>query len=127
MSNAQQSTQQAAAPAFKLVHSKALEIAYEDSGPDAGTPVILAHGFPYDPRAFDEVVPRLVAAGCRTIVPYLRGFGPTRFLSADTPRSGQQAAMGRDLIDLMDALKTISNLAEKVRESERDSTKEGKL
>jgi pimeloyl-ACP methyl ester carboxylesterase len=49
MSNAQQSTQQAAAPAFKLVHSKTLEIAYEDSGPDAGTPVVLAHGFPYDP------------------------------------------------------------------------------
>src|SRR5262249_32053231 len=67
-------------------------------------PVILAHGFPYDPRAFDEVVPRLVAAGCRAIVPYLRGYGPTRFLSADTLRSGQQAAMGRDLTDLMDAL-----------------------
>jgi len=104
MSHAQQPAQQAAAPPFKLVHSKTLEIAYEDSGPAAGTPVILAHGFPYDPRAFDEVVPRLIAAGCRTIVPYLRGFGPTRFLSADTPRSGQQAAMGRDLIDLMDAL-----------------------
>ena len=104
MSHAQQPTQQAAAPPFKLAHSKTLEIAYEDSGPQAGTPVILAHGFPYDPRAFDEVVPRLVAAGCRTIVPYLRGYGPTRFLSADTPRSGQQAAIGRDLLDLMDAL-----------------------
>jgi pimeloyl-ACP methyl ester carboxylesterase len=104
MARAQQPAQQAAAPPFKLVRSKTLEIAYEDSGPAAGTPVILAHGFPYDPRAFDEVVPRLVAAGCRTIVPYLRGFGPTRFLSADTPRSGQQAAMGRDLLDLMDAL-----------------------
>src|SRR5215813_1284250 len=80
MSHAQQPIQQVAAPAFKLVHSRTLEIAYEDSGPEAGTPVILAHGFPYDPRAFDEVVPRLVPAGCRTIVPYLRGFGPTRFL-----------------------------------------------
>ena len=88
MARAQQPAQQAAAPPFKLVRSRTLEIAYEDSGPAAGTPVILAHGFPYDPRAFDEVVPRLVAAGCRTIVPYLRGFGPTRFLSADTPRSG---------------------------------------
>src|SRR4029077_1014746 len=107
MSHAQQSTPQAV-PAFKLVRSKTQEIAYEDSGPEAGTPVILAHGFPYDPRAFDEVVPRLVAAGCRTIGPYLRCFGPTRFLSADTPRSGQQAAMGRDLIDLMDALKLPS-------------------
>src|SRR5438132_4237240 len=105
MSHAQQPNQQAAAPPFKLARSKTLEIAYEDSGPEAGTPVVLAHGFPYDPRAFDEVVPRLVAAGCRTIVPYLRGFGPTRFLSADTARSGQQAAIGRDLTDLMDALK----------------------
>src|SRR5262245_35179319 len=104
MSHAQQPNQQAAAPPFKLVRSKTLEIAYEDSGPEAGTPVILAHGFPYDPRAFDEVVPRLVAAGFRTIVPYLRGYGPTRFLSADTPRSGQQGALGQDLLDLLDAL-----------------------
>jgi len=67
--------------------------------------VLLMHGFPYDPRAFDEVVPPLVAAGCRAIVPYLRGYGPTRFLSASTPRSGQQAALGNDLLELMDALK----------------------
>src|SRR5438874_9118856 len=104
MSHAQQPDQRVAAPPFKLVRSKTVEIAYEDSGPEAGTPVILAHGFPYDPRAFDEVVPRLVAAGCRTIVPYLRGFGPTRFLSPQTLRSGQQAALGRDLLELMDAL-----------------------
>ena len=89
---------------LKRVRTKTLEIAYEESGPEAGTPVLLMHGFPYDPRAYDEVVPILVAAGCRTIVPYLRGYGPTRFLSADTPRSGQQAAVGRDLLDLMDAL-----------------------
>src|SRR5260370_39414431 len=62
------------------------------------------HGFPYDPRAFDAVVPPLVAAGYRAIVPYLRGYGQTRFLQADTPRSGQQAALGRDLVELMDAL-----------------------
>ena len=105
MTHAQQASQQTAgAPPFKLVRTKTLEIAYEDSGPAAGSPVLLMHGFPYDPRAFDDVVPRLVAAGCRTIVPYLRGYGPTRFLSADTQRSGQQAAMGKDLLDLMDAL-----------------------
>ena len=66
-----------------------------------GTPVFLMHGFPYDPRAFDGVVPLL--AGCRVLVPYLRGYGPTRFLSPDTMRSGQQAALGNDL-ELMDAL-----------------------
>jgi pimeloyl-ACP methyl ester carboxylesterase len=106
--------QQAAPPApggnmpssatLKRVRTKTLEIAYEDSGPQAGTPVLLMHGFPYDPRAYDGVVPLLVAAGCRAIVPYLRGYGPTRFLSADTPRSGQQGAIGHDLLELMDAL-----------------------
>src|SRR5580704_14715933 len=95
---------QAATRPIKRVRTKTLEIAYEESGPEAGTPVLLMHGFPYDPRAYDEVVPILVAAGCRAIVPYLRGYGPTRFLSADTPRSGQQGAVGRDLLDLMDAL-----------------------
>src|SRR5437867_235978 len=105
MTHAQQPAQTTAgAPSFKLIRTKTLEIAYEDSGPEAGSPVLLMHGFPYDPRAFDDVVPRLVGAGCRTIVPYLRGYGPTRILSADTPRSGQQAAMGKDLLDLMDAL-----------------------
>ena len=73
------------------------------AAPD-GTPVVLLHGWPYDPRCYDEVVPPLVAAGCRVIVPYLRGFGATRFLSADTPRSGQQAALGNDLRELLDAL-----------------------
>jgi pimeloyl-ACP methyl ester carboxylesterase len=66
--------------------------------------VFLLHGWPYDPRCYDEVVPPLVVAGCRVVVPYLRGFGPTRFLSAHTPRSGQQAALGNDLRELMDAL-----------------------
>ncbi len=69
-----------------------------------GEPVVLLHGFPYDVRAYDAVVPGLVAAGCRTIVPYLRGFGPTRFRSASTPRSGQQGALGADLRALLDAL-----------------------
>jgi pimeloyl-ACP methyl ester carboxylesterase len=81
-----------------------LAIAVETSGPVDGVPVVLAHGFPYDPRAFDEVVPPLVAAGCRVVVPYLRGYGPTRFRAKATPRSGQQAALGRDLLDLLDAL-----------------------
>jgi pimeloyl-ACP methyl ester carboxylesterase len=104
--HAQQTRQpEAAAMAMlKKVGTKVLEIAYEESGPENGAPVLLMHGFPYDPRAYDEVVPRLVASGCRTIVPYLRGYGRTRFLSDQTMRSGQQAAMGRDLVDLMDAL-----------------------
>jgi pimeloyl-ACP methyl ester carboxylesterase len=96
-------TMPAPAP-IKRIRTKTLEIAYEESGPETGTPVLLMHGFPYDPRAFDGVVPPLVDAGCRTIVPYLRGFGPTRFLSPDTMRSGQQGAIGQDLLDLMDAL-----------------------
>src|SRR5215468_2336098 len=97
-------SQQAGAAMLKRARTSILEIAYEDSGPEVGVPVLLMHGFPYDPRAFDEVVPPLVAAGLRVIVPYLRGYGQTRFLEADTPRSGQQAAIGRDLVELMDAL-----------------------
>jgi pimeloyl-ACP methyl ester carboxylesterase len=81
-----------------------LDISYEDSGPRSGVPVLLMHGWPYGPRVYDAVAPRLVDAGCRTIVPYLRGFGPTRFLSSETLRSGQQAALGDDLRQLMDAL-----------------------
>src|SRR5262249_60008834 len=60
--------------------------------------------FPYDPRTYDEVAPSLVEAGCRVIVPYLRGYGATRFLASDTLRSGQQAALGNDLKELIDAL-----------------------
>jgi pimeloyl-ACP methyl ester carboxylesterase len=89
---------------LKHAQTATLDIAYEDSGPPAGFPVLLMHGWPYDPRCYDEVVPPLVAAGYRTIVPYLRGCGPTRFLAAATPRFGQQAALGRDLVELMDAL-----------------------
>jgi pimeloyl-ACP methyl ester carboxylesterase len=81
-----------------------LDIVYEDSGPPDGVPVFLMHGWPYGPRVYDAVAPRLVAAGCRAIVPYLRGFGPTRFLADGTPRSGQQAALGDDLRQLMNAL-----------------------
>lgn len=66
--------------------------------------MVLLHGFPYDIRAYDEVGSLLAAAGCRVITPYLRGFGPTRFLSANTPRSGGQAVLGHDLLALMDGL-----------------------
>jgi pimeloyl-ACP methyl ester carboxylesterase len=81
-----------------------LSVAYEDDGPPGGAPVVLLHGFPYDVHAYDEVTPLLVSAGCRVITPYLRGYGPTRFLSQDTPRSGQQAVLAHDLLALMDAL-----------------------
>jgi pimeloyl-ACP methyl ester carboxylesterase len=90
--------------AIKHIRTPALDVAYEESGNPGGAPVLLLHGWPYDPRCYDEVVPPLVAAGCRVIVPYLRGFGATRFLSAETPRSGQQAALGNDLRELLDAL-----------------------
>jgi pimeloyl-ACP methyl ester carboxylesterase len=88
----------------KRARTDVLEIAYEEHGPEDGAPVILLHGFPYDARTFDEVAPALAAEGCRVLVPYLRGYGPTRFLSAATPRSGEQAALGHDLLQFMDAL-----------------------
>jgi pimeloyl-ACP methyl ester carboxylesterase len=87
------------------IRTDVLDVAYEAHGPAGGPPVILLHGFPYDPRCFDEVAPPLAADGCRVLVPYLRGYGPTRFLSAETPRSGEQAALGHDLRQFMDALK----------------------
>lgn len=88
----------------KQVEAGVLRVAYEEAGTMTGTPVLLLHGFPYDPRAYDDVVPLLAQAGCRVLVPYLRGYGPTRFLSDATPRSGQQAVLGHDLLALMDAL-----------------------
>lgn len=81
-----------------------LDIAYEESGDPHGQAIILLHGFPYSPRVFDAVTPPLAQAGYRVIVPYLRGYGATRFLSSATMRSGQQAAIGNDLLGLMDAL-----------------------
>ncbi len=89
--------------ATKHIRTSVLDVAYEESGSHGGVPVFLMHGWPYDPRCFDAVIPPL-AASCHIIVPYLRGFGATRFLSADTPRSGQQAALGNDLCELMDGL-----------------------
>jgi pimeloyl-ACP methyl ester carboxylesterase len=92
------------AATIKHVRTATLDVAYEESGNPGGAPVLLLHGWPYDPRCYDEVAPPLVDAGCRVIVPYLRGFGATRFLSAETLRSGQQAALGNDLRELLDAL-----------------------
>ena len=89
---------------LKYVNARDLCIAYEESGNVDGTTVILMHGFPYDIRTYDEVIKFLLTKNCRVIVPYLRGFGPTKFLSPDTIRSGQQAALGSDLIALMNAL-----------------------
>jgi pimeloyl-ACP methyl ester carboxylesterase len=86
------------------VRTSVLNIAYEESGPVGPLPVVLLHGYPYDVRAFDEVVPLLNAAGFRTIVPYLRGYGATMFLSPEIPRSGEQAALGKDLLELLDGL-----------------------
>jgi pimeloyl-ACP methyl ester carboxylesterase len=88
----------------KRIKAGVLEVAYEESGPADGTPAILLHGFPYDVHAYDDVARILAHEGLRVIVPYLRGYGPTRFLSAKTPRSGQQAVLAHDLRDLMDAL-----------------------
>jgi pimeloyl-ACP methyl ester carboxylesterase len=86
------------------VRAGALEVACVDMGPVDGPPVVLLHGFPYDVHSYAEVAPRLAASGCRVIVPSLRGFGATRFLSPSTPRSGEQAALGADLLALLDAL-----------------------
>jgi pimeloyl-ACP methyl ester carboxylesterase len=88
----------------KTVRTKLLEIAYQESGPADGVPVILLHGWPSDVHDWDGVVPPLAADGRRVLVPWLRGYGPTRFLDAATPRSGQQAALGADVRDFMDAL-----------------------
>jgi pimeloyl-ACP methyl ester carboxylesterase len=89
---------------IRVVTAGVLEIAFHDYGAADGWPCILSHGFPYDVHAYSEAAPILAQAGARVIVPYLRGYGATRFLSADTPRSGEQAALGTDLLALMDAL-----------------------
>jgi pimeloyl-ACP methyl ester carboxylesterase len=89
---------------MKTVRTPVLDIAYAESGPADGKPVVLMHGFPDDIHAYDDVAPPLAAAGYRVVVPYLRGYGPTRFLDPATPHSGEQAALGHDLLDLIDAL-----------------------
>ena len=81
-----------------------LQIGYHEAGPHAGIPVVLLHGFPYDIHAYEAVAPELAASGFRVIAPFLRGYGPTAFHSADVLRSGEQAVLGRDLLALIDAL-----------------------
>jgi pimeloyl-ACP methyl ester carboxylesterase len=87
-----------------IIRTPSLEIAYYESGPTDGPPVMLLHGFPYDIHSYVDVIPLLARQGLRVIVPYLRGHGPTRFVDPTAPRSGQQAALGADVVDLMDAL-----------------------
>ena len=89
---------------IRRVKAGVLNIAWFEAGPADGPPVLLMHGFPYDVHAYADVAPLLAAQGCRVIVPYLRGFGATQFRSDDMPRSGEQAALGADLLALMDAL-----------------------
>ncbi len=89
---------------MKSIKAGCLEVHYREMGPIDGDPVILLHGFPYDAQAYDDVSANLAKQGYRCISPYLRGYGNTRFLSSDTMRSGQQAALGADLLAFMDAL-----------------------
>jgi pimeloyl-ACP methyl ester carboxylesterase len=91
--------------ALHHIEAGVLDVAFLESGPLDGPPVFLMHGFPYDVHAYAEAAPMLAAQGCRVIVPFLRGYGQTRFIDPTTPRSGEQAALGADLLALMDALK----------------------
>jgi pimeloyl-ACP methyl ester carboxylesterase len=89
---------------IRTIRTAVLDLAYEQHGPSDGEAIVLLHGFPYDPRCYDAMAPALAAEGYRVIVPYLRGYGPTRILSAATMRSGQQAALASDLLALLDGL-----------------------
>ena len=89
---------------LKYAQTSRLKIAYEEQGNEKALPVILVHGFPDDVRTWDGVVGPLVEAGYRTVVPYLRGFGPTQFLYKETPRSGQLTALAQDILDFANAL-----------------------
>ena len=91
--------------ALKQIDAGALNVGYAEAGPANGPVAILLHGWPYDIHSYVDVAPLLAAAGYRVIVPYLRGYGTTRFLSGDTARNGQQAVVAVDVIALMDALK----------------------
>ena len=89
---------------LRHIEAGVLDVAYFEAGPADSPAVMLLHGFPYDIHSYVDVAPMLAAKGCRVIVPYLRGYGPTRFRDPATPRSGEQAAIGADLITLLDAL-----------------------
>ena len=90
---------------LRRINAGVLNVGYAEAGPPDGPPVILLHGWPYDIHTYVDVAPLLVSAGYRAIVPYLRGYGSTRFLSSATPRNGQPSAIASDIIALMDALK----------------------
>jgi pimeloyl-ACP methyl ester carboxylesterase len=90
---------------LKQIDAGLLNVGYAEAGPVNGAPVILLHGWPYDIYSFVDVAPLLASKGYRVIVPNLRGYGPTRFLSSDTVRNGQPSALAVDIVDLMDALK----------------------
>lgn len=89
---------------LKRIAAGDLDVAYAEAGPADGPPVLLLHGWPYDIHTYADVAPPLAEAGYRVIVPYLRGYGPTRFLSAETPRNAQPAALASDAVALLDAL-----------------------
>ncbi|NWB96494.1 alpha/beta hydrolase [Pseudomonas gingeri] len=117
MANAQASDAKVSAPAatsvvaaspfgpLKHINAGLLDVAYAETGPADGPVVILLHGWPYDIHSYDEVAPLLSAKGYRVLMPYARGYGETHFLSANTVRNGQPAALASDVIDFMDALK----------------------
>jgi pimeloyl-ACP methyl ester carboxylesterase len=90
---------------LKQIDAGVLSVGYAEAGPADGPPVILLHGWPYDIHSYVDVAPWLASEGYRAIVPYLRGFGTTRFLAAETVRNGQQSVLAVDVIALMDALK----------------------
>src|SRR6516165_10954602 len=90
---------------IRHIDAGVLNIAYYEAGPSDGPVAILLHGFPYDVHSYVDVAPLLASKGCRVIVPYLRGYGTTRFLSSDTVRNGQPAVVAVDITALMDALK----------------------
>ena len=90
--------------ALKVIQTPVLNIGYEESGNASGFPIILLHGFPYDIRSWDQVVPLLTVSGYRVLVPYLRGYGSTSFRDPDAPRMAEQAAIAQDVVDFAEAL-----------------------
>ena len=103
--NPAKSSTKAGFASLKHINAGVLNVAYAEVGPTSGRAVLLLHGWPYDIHSYVEVAPLLASAGYRVVIPYLRGYGDTRFLSGETFRNGQPSALARDVVDLMDALK----------------------